>query len=60
MTTHGKGASPETGAPGGCFAGERCGDNSLSNQRAQRLANRYGLRSSLAQTVAALVWEERL
>lgn len=53
---NGKGAGPETGAPCNVLAGDCWGIYSLSELRAQRLANRYGVRPEVAYTVAALAW----
>ena len=58
MNRNGKGASPETGAPGNVLGGDCWGIYSVSDHRAQRLASRYRVRPSLAETVAMLALGE--
>jgi hypothetical protein len=58
MNRNGRGASPETGAPGNVLGGDCWGLHSLSEHRAQRLASRHRVRPSLADTVATLALGE--
>jgi hypothetical protein len=55
---NGKGASPETGAPGNVLGGDCWGIYSVSDHRAQRFACRHRVRPSLAETVALLALGE--
>lgn len=55
---NGKGASPETGAPGNVLGGDCWRIYSVSNHRAQRLASCHMVRPGLAETVAMLALDE--
>lgn len=58
MGRNGKGAGPDSGAPGIVLAGDCWGIYSLSEHRAQRLAARHRVRPALAAAVAALALGE--